>query len=162
MPLDEIQLLREKRGQVSAEINELLEGVEREKRDLSHGERKKFDRLEERSAVLASHIADLERKTDRSGMTLSRDGVVPDLGFTGVGGASATRSGRALTLRPEQRMSDWFGGASSTFSSEEASEFSLGRAVRGWSPATGRTQTSNAEHLPRVPARPVASSCRPR
>jgi len=124
-PLQRVERLRIERAELVDEMRAISEKAERGRRNLYPDESKRFKDTEARFDGLSTKIQSLEEEHG-FGPRLTRSAVAP---------ASRTDAEpadeRAVGLRPEERMSDW---AASRFGSpmgRDASDFSLGRAIRG-------------------------------
>jgi HK97 family phage major capsid protein len=144
-PLQRVEELRQQRGAVYDQMQELDAKAKREGRSLYPDEQKKWERLEASFDQLAAEVEQLERAHDLR-PTMTR--------MAAVGGGVTARRGEAPRaqqdardglLGREQRMADWQAGgpSRSPFTADDADEFSLGRLVRGM--ATGRWDDADLE-----------------
>jgi HK97 family phage major capsid protein len=132
-PLTELEV---ERNRALTRMRELIDNADGDGRSLTGEERQEFECLEARVAAIDTGPPE-DSWDDDAGGTAPR-------GLT-VGAAERERS--TAGLRPGQRVEDWFaqrgGRTRSAFTHEHASDFSLGRLVRGM--VTGRWDEAEVE-----------------
>ncbi|UJA20188.1 phage major capsid protein [Thermoleophilia bacterium SCSIO 60948] len=142
-PLRKLERLRHERADTLDELRGIADTADRENRDLSSGEKRRFDLGEKQFERLAGEIEELEKILPTTpGMTRSIAGGQPDAGSAPSGMAAISRR-----AGDESRMVDWAISRDvpdqSGLSQDEVRNLSLGRAIRGM--VTGRWEGAESE-----------------
>lgn len=130
------QELLDRRRALTAAMRAVLDSAESEQRELTSEENREFGRNELEVRRIDTQLAELGENGSAGGGEPRGVAGASDAEFVGVDAGTAGAGRAQLTLGREERMSDWQArrpgaGRRSSFTVEEAREFSLGRLIQG-------------------------------